>query len=171
MLFCRLLIFSKSTFSKNSLKNNIRVSNSLDPDQAGHFVGPDLGSNCLHRLSTDDTSRQRVKPFPAIQDKCLLSHLLKYFGSLYCKQFEPRSDCSFRSSLIRFILFASMMKVVYKAFLCFQQTSKTDTIFRTKNIGRIRVAISSADGVCCTFSLTQQMLFLKLQANSLSSLI
>ena len=32
------------------------MSNSLDPDQARHFVGPDLGSNCLQRLSTDDTS-------------------------------------------------------------------------------------------------------------------
>ena len=42
----------------------IRVSNSLDPDQARHFVGPDLGPNCLQRLSaeTKDTpNRQRVK--------------------------------------------------------------------------------------------------------------
>ena len=31
----------------------IRVSNSLDPDQARHFVGPDLGPNCLQRLSAD----------------------------------------------------------------------------------------------------------------------
>ena len=31
------------------------MSNSLDPDQAGHFVGADLGPNCLERLSTDDT--------------------------------------------------------------------------------------------------------------------
>ena len=29
--------------------NTIRVSNSLDPDQARHFVGPDLGPNCLQR--------------------------------------------------------------------------------------------------------------------------
>ena len=36
------------------------MSNSLDPDQARHFVGPDLGPNCLHRLSADDFSRQRV---------------------------------------------------------------------------------------------------------------
>ena len=34
MLFCRLLIFSKSTFLKNSFRNTIRVSNSLDQDQA-----------------------------------------------------------------------------------------------------------------------------------------
>ena len=27
----------------------MRVSNSLDPDQARHFVGPDLGPNCLQR--------------------------------------------------------------------------------------------------------------------------
>ena len=27
--------------------NTIQVSNSLDPDQARHFVGPDLGPNCL----------------------------------------------------------------------------------------------------------------------------
>ena len=31
--------------------NTIQVSNSLDPDQARHFVGPDLGPNCLQRLS------------------------------------------------------------------------------------------------------------------------
>ena len=43
------------------LKNSFRVSNSLDLDQARHFVGPDLGPNCLPRLSADGTSRQRVK--------------------------------------------------------------------------------------------------------------
>ena len=25
----------------------------MDPDQARHFVGPDLGPNCLQRLSAD----------------------------------------------------------------------------------------------------------------------
>ena len=37
--------------------NTILVSNSLDPDQAQHFVGPDLGPNCLQRLSA--VSRQQ----------------------------------------------------------------------------------------------------------------
>ena len=37
--------------------NTIRVSNSLDPDQERHFVGPDLGPNCLQRLSADNKSR------------------------------------------------------------------------------------------------------------------
>ena len=36
------------------------MSNSLDPDQDRCSVGPDLGPNCLHRFSADDTSRQRV---------------------------------------------------------------------------------------------------------------
>ena len=30
------------------------MSNNLDPDQAQHFVGPDLGSICLQRLPADD---------------------------------------------------------------------------------------------------------------------
>ena len=37
------------------------MSNSLDPDQARHFVGPDLGPYCLQWLSTGGTSRQRAK--------------------------------------------------------------------------------------------------------------
>ena len=31
------------------------MSNSLAPDQARHFIGFDMGSNCLQRLSADDT--------------------------------------------------------------------------------------------------------------------
>ena len=52
--------YFQSTFSKNSFRNNIRVSNSLDPDQARQNVGPDLGPNFLQRLSADDTSWQRI---------------------------------------------------------------------------------------------------------------
>ena len=36
------------------------MSSSLDPDQARQDVGPDLGPNCLQRLSADDTCRQKV---------------------------------------------------------------------------------------------------------------
>ena len=59
MLFCHLLIFSKSTFLKSSFRNTIRVSNSLASDQAQHFVGPDLGPNCFLNLSVDGNSRYR----------------------------------------------------------------------------------------------------------------
>ena len=37
------------------------MSNSLDQDQVRHFVGPDLGPNCLQRLSADNTYKQRIK--------------------------------------------------------------------------------------------------------------
>ena len=57
--------FSKLTFSKNSFMNIIRVSNSLNPGQDRHSVGPDLGPNCLQRLSISRrqvaTSEERVK--------------------------------------------------------------------------------------------------------------
>ena len=55
--------FSKSTFLKNSLENTNRVSNRLDPDQAQHVVGPDLGTNCLQRLSADDTNKHSVNAY------------------------------------------------------------------------------------------------------------
>ena len=47
-------INSKLTFSRNSYRKTIRVSNGLDPDQDQHYVGPDLGPNCLQRLSEDN---------------------------------------------------------------------------------------------------------------------
>ena len=54
--------FSKLT---NSFRNTIRVSNSLDPDQARQFVGPeivgpDLGPNCLQRISADGTGGKEL---------------------------------------------------------------------------------------------------------------
>ena len=48
-------------FSKNSFRNTISVSNRLDPDQVLHFVGSDLGPNCLQKLSAEDTSRYKMK--------------------------------------------------------------------------------------------------------------
>ena len=71
-MFCRLLIFSKSSFSKISFRKTISVSNIMDPDQARQNVGPDLGPNfcnsigpdldpnCLQMLSADDSSKQRI---------------------------------------------------------------------------------------------------------------
>ena len=42
----------------------------LDPDQAQQFVGPDLGPNCLQKLSADATGRQRVN------SRCILQTIL-----------------------------------------------------------------------------------------------
>ena len=47
-IFCRLQIFFKiSFFPKYSLRNKIRVSNSLYADQTRKNIRPDLGPNCL----------------------------------------------------------------------------------------------------------------------------
>ena len=70
-LFAYWVTFHAFLSSADFFKINFRkilsgipsVSNNLDPDHARHFVGPDLGPNCLQRLSADDTSRQRVKNF------------------------------------------------------------------------------------------------------------
>ena len=92
--FCCLLILFKIIFFDTFFQEHhqcqtvwiqIRpMSNSLDPDQAYNFVRPDLGPNCLQRLSADDTNRQRVKinlfltnlnSYPAnifVSRKCLL---------------------------------------------------------------------------------------------------
>ena len=47
---------SKLFFSKNSLRKIIRVSYTLDLDQDRQNVDPDLGPNCLLRLSADNQS-------------------------------------------------------------------------------------------------------------------
>ena len=61
MCFVFADFFFDVIFFENSFRNTIKVSNRLDPDQAQHFVGPDLGRNYLQRLSADDTSKQSVK--------------------------------------------------------------------------------------------------------------
>ena len=47
--FCGLLLYFKINFFRKILSGipTIRVSKSWDPDQARHFVGPDLDPNCL----------------------------------------------------------------------------------------------------------------------------
>ena len=50
-------MFSKLFISENSFNNTISVSSGLDPDQDRIYIGPDLGSNCLKRLSEDNKSR------------------------------------------------------------------------------------------------------------------
>ena len=36
------------------------MSNRLDPDQARHFVGPDMGPICLQRLSADGAKSKEL---------------------------------------------------------------------------------------------------------------
>ena len=77
-----------------------------------------------------------LNPIPPIHDNCrLLSHLLMYFGSQYCKHYGPRSDCSLRSSLNR----VHSVCFDYKSILGFIWENAADNIFRTENFGRRRV--------------------------------
>ena len=50
-------VFLESKFLKSDFRNTTRVSNSLDPDQGGFFVGSDVGPYCLQMLSADVISR------------------------------------------------------------------------------------------------------------------
>ena len=56
LVFSHFIIVPYFTLWMLDFFNTIRVSNSLDPDQARHFVGPDLGPDCLQRLSADNKS-------------------------------------------------------------------------------------------------------------------
>ena len=49
----------KLSFLNHSFRNIIiRVSNSMEPDQARHIFGHDPGPNCFQRLLADNTSKQ-----------------------------------------------------------------------------------------------------------------
>ena len=48
------LLSSADILKKKLFRDSISVSNNLDSDQDGHSVGPNLGPNCLQRLSAED---------------------------------------------------------------------------------------------------------------------
>ena len=70
------------------------------------------------------------------------SHLLIFLGSLYCKQYGPRSDCSIRSSLIRVHSVCLHNKIYSEVNLnkhLYAADVKSRQHFRNKYSGRIRV--------------------------------
>ena len=61
MRFCRLLIFFKiNIFEKFFQEFHLSVKQ-IGSRSGSTFCQPDLGPNCLHKLSADDTRRQKVK--------------------------------------------------------------------------------------------------------------
>ena len=54
MLLLSSVNFFQMKFKKKSKWNTIRVLNCLGPDQDQCSVSPNLGPNCLQRLSADD---------------------------------------------------------------------------------------------------------------------
>ena len=69
------------------------MSNSLDPDQARHFVGPDLGPNCLQKLSVDDTSKELIKESIIVILWPATSIILQYVGIV--GRYHGESFCLF----------------------------------------------------------------------------
>ena len=72
------------------------MSNCLDPDQAQHLVGPNLGPNCLQKLSADDTEKS-----PPAKKKLKQSAFSKTFQEHFqsVKLFGSRPGPTFRSKL------------------------------------------------------------------------
>ena len=69
---CLLTFKKKKKKNQNILSGTLLVSKGLDPDQALRSVGPDLGPNCLQRLSADEKvtiSKDRVNSF--LPQQCL----------------------------------------------------------------------------------------------------
>ena len=76
------------------------MSNGLDPDQDRHFVGPDLGPNCLLWLSADnksdivkDKDYCPIEIIKGLTDKGQFQYLTKLMGPqegtyLYATQFH-----------------------------------------------------------------------------------
>ena len=93
-----LLLMSADCFSffssKNSFWNSIRVSNSLDPDQYQHFVGPGLSPNSLQRLSADDKSRCHIYFEIQFQMPYIKSLFLILIVKLLLNTFAAKRDCS-----------------------------------------------------------------------------
>ena len=67
---CGLLTFFKLNFFNKIFSGTLpECQNSLDPDQDIYSVGPDLGPNCLQRLSGDDKSSLVGKELLLILDQ------------------------------------------------------------------------------------------------------
>ena len=83
---------SIATFSKNYFWNTL--SDSLDPDQDRHSVGPDLGQNCLQRMIKQKFCMLLLLPTDFFQNQLFLKILS---GTLYqsVKQFGTRSEPTF----------------------------------------------------------------------------
>ena len=60
LLSSALLTFiCKINLSNQFFQEHYQSANCLDPDLDRHSVGPDLGPNCLQRLSADDKTQRR----------------------------------------------------------------------------------------------------------------
>ena len=87
MISCYQLLFCFSFFPRNflseiSFRNTIRVSSSLDTDQARLSVGPDLGTSFLRRLSAVDTGKELTHKTLTHKNHRLLFFNSKLYSSI-----------------------------------------------------------------------------------------
>ena len=102
--FCRLQIFLKLTFSKKYFRNTIRVSNSLDPDQAQHFAKS--GSKLFAKV----ISRRQKSPLVGKELTQQFHSTMKIWFNGSLKRF--RETVVFLISLLLFVLFIDCYKLV-----------------------------------------------------------
>ena len=79
------------------------MSNGLDPDQDRHSVGPDLGPNCLQRISADDKSRHwQGKSSRVFLD--VSGGLQQKIHALYDYEARTEDDLSFKKGDVLILL-------------------------------------------------------------------
>ena len=85
-----------SRFFEKNFRNTIRVSNSLDPYQAWHFVRSDVGPNRLQKLSAVSEPSSWVQ---AVKALCPGSYEHHWLDIQYVPQYSKFSEISNTSSL------------------------------------------------------------------------
>ena len=85
--------FFQNPFFSKFYRTTMRMSNSLDTDQARHYVGPNLGPNCLQKLSANDTRRHIVKGNQEFRYTDNLLHVTSY--TIVYKYVAKKTICTF----------------------------------------------------------------------------
>ena len=80
------------------------MSYSLDPDQAGHFVGPDLDSNYLQRLEMLETGNTRsprvILPLQAPHHDLCITSITGFFLQDTGEQKALKRDCIYNVDML-----------------------------------------------------------------------
>ena len=105
--------FSKLSFCKNSSRNIIRVSKSLDTDKAQYFVRSDLGPSCVQKLQSHRSAcAYAIRAFAnRLNIKLLTEHHLEFLSlkrgftvsSVYTCQNATLFEITCHISIIEFL--------------------------------------------------------------------
>ena len=92
------------------------MSNSLDPDQARHFVRPNLRPDCLQRLSADGASRRRVKITVKLWNILLWATQILHISTFDIDQVFEHSSCKCHS--VHYVPLAAILDEVHHTVCC-----------------------------------------------------